>query len=62
VGHPFHPVFEQARQYWRNWFGKTREIPNPPGPHLPGRPKGFVQMALGDAAQAPVIAMERGVS
>jgi hypothetical protein len=50
AGHHYHPVFEAARSYWRTWFGKTREIPNPPGPDLPGHPKGFLQMALGIAA------------
>jgi hypothetical protein len=49
-GHPYHLVFEEYRSYWRNWFGKTREIPNPPGPDLPGHPKGFLQMTLGVAA------------
>ncbi|HEY7429082.1 MAG TPA: hypothetical protein VH682_32945 [Gemmataceae bacterium] len=62
VGHSYHVVFEEARIYWRNWFGKTREVPDPPGPDRPGRLKGFVQMALGDASLAPVIATERGAS
>jgi hypothetical protein len=44
---------------WRTWFGKTHDIPNPPGPNLPGRAKGFLQMVLGTAGQAPVIASER---
>ncbi|MGH7168824.1 MAG: DUF6932 family protein [Gemmataceae bacterium] len=61
VGHPYHAVFETARLYWRNWFGKTRDVPNPPGPDLPGRPKGFVQMTLGEANLTPIVAMERGV-
>lgn len=61
VSHPHHDVFEAARIYWRNWFGKTRDIPNPPGPDLPGHRKGFVGMALGDASLAPVVATERGV-
>ena len=58
-GHPYRLVFEQARVYWRTWFGKTRDIPNPPGPDLPGRVKGFLQMTLGEAGQAPVISSER---
>jgi hypothetical protein len=48
--HAYHPVFEAYRSYWRTWFGKTREIPNPPGPDLPGHLKGFLQMTLGGAA------------
>jgi hypothetical protein len=59
TGHPYRLVFEQARAYWRTWFGKTREIPNPPGPNLPGRAKGFLQMALGAVGEAPIIASER---
>lgn len=58
-GHPYRPVFDQARAYWRAWFGKTRDIPDPPGPDLPGRVKGFLQMTLGEAGQAPVITPER---
>ncbi len=58
-GHPYRPVFDQARAYWRTWFGKTRDIPDPPGPDLPGRVKGFLQMTLGEAGQAPVIPSER---
>jgi hypothetical protein len=60
--HPYHPVFEAARTYWRHWFGKTRDIPNPPGPDLLGYPKGLVEMKLGDPARAPVIHPERGIS
>jgi hypothetical protein len=62
AGHPYHATFEEARVYWRKWFGKTRDIPNPPGPNLPGRLKGFVQMALGDVSLAPIIATERGAA
>ncbi len=60
VGHPYHETFEAVRIYWRNWFGKTRDVPNPPGPDIPGRRKGFVQMTLGEANRAPVVATERG--
>jgi len=59
--HPYHAMFEAVRVYWRNWFGKTRDTPNPPDPDLPGRLKGFVQMTLGDANLAPIVATERGV-
>ena len=58
-GHPYRLVFEQARAYWRTWFGKTRDIPNPPGPNLSGRAKGFLQMTLGPAGAAPIITSER---
>ena len=58
-GHPCQSVFEQARAYWRIWFGKTRDIPNPAGPDLPGLAKGFLEMTLGVAGQAPAIASER---
>ncbi len=51
-GHPYHAAFETQRAYWRKWFGQTREIPNPPGLDLPGYPKGFLQMSLGNAAPA----------
>ena len=58
-GHPYRVVFEQGRAYWRAWFGKTRDIPNPPGPDLAGRQKGFLEMTVGVAGQAPVIGSER---
>jgi hypothetical protein len=61
VDHPYYAVFEQARSYWRNWFGKTRDVPSPSGPTLPGRSKGFVQMTLGNAGLAPIVSTERGV-
>ncbi len=61
VGHPYHDTFETARIYWRNWFGKTRDAPTPAGSDIPGRRKGFVQMMLGEANRAPVVATERGV-
>jgi hypothetical protein len=51
-GHPYHLVFEKTRRYWRKWLGKTRELPNLPGPDLPSHPKGFLQMTLGGAAPA----------
>lgn len=51
-GHAYHSVFEMWRRYWRNWLGRTREIPNPPGPNLPGYRKGFLEMTLGAAAPA----------
>jgi hypothetical protein len=57
--HPYFQAFEPIRLYWRHWFGRTRETPNPPGPNLPGVPKGFVRIALGDPDQAPTIS-ERG--
>ena len=59
AGHPFYPQFEQIRLYWRKWFGSTRPLQNPPGPPLPGHPKGFIEMKLGDAALAPAIRAER---
>jgi hypothetical protein len=40
-------------------YGLTRDIPNPPGPNLPGRVKGFLQMTLGAVGEAPMIASER---
>ena len=58
-GHPYHRVFEASRRYWRNWLGKTREIPDPPGPDLPGHPKGFLRMALG--TNPPAIETGRNV-
>jgi hypothetical protein len=60
VGHPYYGVFESRRLYWRKWFGRTRDVPNPSGPNLPGRLKGFVQMQLGEGSLAPIIATERG--
>ena len=58
-GHAYRPVFDHWRIYWRIWFGKTRDIANPPGPDLPGLVKGFLQMTVGAAELAPVIASER---
>lgn len=62
AAHPYYATFEAARVYWRKWFGKTRDVPHPSGPTLPGRLKGFVQMALGDVSLAPIIATERGAA
>ncbi len=53
VGHPYRETFEESRLYWRRWFGKTREIARPQRPPLPGQPKGFLQMVIGD--DAPII-------
>ncbi|HTU90807.1 MAG TPA: hypothetical protein VMF69_12080 [Gemmataceae bacterium] len=55
VDHHYYAAFEAARAYWRKWFGRTRDVPNPPGPNLPGRTKGFIQMTLGDPNRAPDI-------
>lgn len=59
AGHPYHPIFENWRTYWRKWFGKTRDFPNPPGPDLPGHPKGFIEMRLGDSANVPTVSTAR---
>ncbi|HLA81864.1 MAG TPA: hypothetical protein VJP78_09670 [Thermoleophilia bacterium] len=56
---PYYPVFESSRLYWRTWFGKTRDIPDPPGPDRPGNRKGIVEMTIGDAKACPVISHER---
>ena len=53
--HPDRVVFEEARAFWRKWFGNTRDVATPTGGWEPGHPKGFVEMALGDANQAPPI-------
>ena len=55
AGHVYFSAFETARLYWRKWFGRTRDIPNPPGPDRPGQPKGFLEMPLGNAEHAPLI-------
>jgi hypothetical protein len=46
--HPFYEQFVSDSNYWRNWFGRTRDIENPPGKDLPGHPKGIVRLMLGD--------------
>jgi hypothetical protein len=57
--HPFFPVFDQLRAYWREWFGQTREEPIRPGPKLRSIPKGIVELLLGDPKSAPRIPTER---
>jgi hypothetical protein len=44
-GHFFHAAFEEARLYWKEWFGRSRG----------GHPKGIVRMTLGSANQAPKV-------
>lgn len=57
--HPLHQRYERARRLWRNWWGTTRDLPNPPGPDTPGVHKGFVSMTLGDPTRVPVVSTER---
>lgn len=57
--HPLYRRYERARAMWRNWWGTTRDVPNPPGPDMPGIHKGFVSMALGDPNRVPVVSTER---
>jgi hypothetical protein len=47
--HPYYPVFEHFRSYWRRWFGTTRS----------GQRKGLIEMTLGDSSLAPEISHER---
>jgi hypothetical protein len=59
VGHPYHGEFQNIRRFWRNWWGKTRNIRHSTGVELPGYRKGFVEMTLGKATLAPQISPER---
>jgi hypothetical protein len=58
--HHYYPAFEARRRFWRRWFGKTRDIPNPPSPDSPGHAKGFASMMIGDIAACPPVSIERG--
>ena len=43
--HPYYNYFEDSRNYWRKWFGKTRN----------GERKGFIKMSLGPSGPTPLI-------
>lgn len=58
-GHPHFRFFDRERLYWLRWFGTTRETPSADGTPIPGKPKGFVQIALGRTTDAPEISRER---
>lgn len=53
--HPEHHRFVKARDYWRKWFGHMRTVGGPDGALLPARPKGILQMQLGDPLKQPQI-------
>jgi hypothetical protein len=59
-GHRDYEEYEAYRSYWRKWWGTTRRIPQPEGEELPGIRKGFIEMIVGDPAQAPPINRNRG--
>lgn len=58
-GHPYYRFFERERIYWRKWFGKSKDTMSADGHKVPGVPKGFVQITLGRALDAPEISTER---
>lgn len=58
-GHPYYPVFEKYRSYWRNWFF-TQAVEPPTGPpRIVTGAKGIIQLSLGDANTVPTIGSER---
>ncbi len=59
ASHGYFGTFERARQYWRKWFGRAFDSAHPGGASQPMHLKGFVSLALGDVAQAPVISAAR---
>lgn len=54
-GHPFFPVFEQWRLYWRKWLGRTYDKNDPRGDEQPRHKKGFCSLTLGESSKAPTI-------
>jgi hypothetical protein len=56
--HAYFNTFQQARKYWRKWFGSTRPVPDHSGGGFREHAKGFIQMPLGP--NAPTISTERG--
>jgi hypothetical protein len=58
--HPYFPVFENQRQYWRRWFGHTRQRRNSDNELLDSIPKGMVKMWVGPSDKVPVISEEGG--
>jgi len=58
--HPYFPVFENQRQYWRRWFGHTRQRRNGDNELLDSIPKGMVKMWMGPSDKVPVISEEGG--
>lgn len=61
-GHPWYPSFARQRQYWRRWFGRTRERESRQGDHLVSVEKGLVEMKAGIVGAVPAILDERGSS
>ncbi len=57
--HSYYETFEAARVYWRNWFGRTRRIPDGPDGRTSTFPKGFLAMILGDSSQERQVSDER---
>jgi hypothetical protein len=56
--HPAFPAFDAWRRYWREFFGRTRSLPNPQGGELPGVGKGILSMGLGDRDKQPNVSTE----
>ncbi|MCC7495093.1 MAG: hypothetical protein IT204_22285 [Fimbriimonadaceae bacterium] len=59
ASHEYFGTFERHRAYWRKWFGRAFDKEHPAGDRQPEHTKGLVSLALGDAAQAPVISVAR---
>ena len=61
TGHPYREVSEEARRYWRRWFGRTRKF-HPGGEGTPRRAeKGLVSLELdGDGSPPKVSAAPSG--
>jgi hypothetical protein len=57
AGHPFEPLFENRRVYWRKWFAIPQDYSKPPNktpaPHRGA--KGIVSMTVGTTPSAPKI-------
>ena len=58
--HPYREVYEAARAFWRNWFGRTREYAPIGGGPWRKAPKGLVQLNLGDGGEAPDVSVAPG--
>ncbi len=56
-GHPFEPMFERQRLYWRKWWSTPQDYSKPPvktpAPHRGS--KGIVLMTIGTPTAAPTI-------
>lgn len=56
-GHPFEPVFERQRLYWRKWWATPQDYSKPPvkspAPHRGS--KGIILMTVGSPTAAPTI-------